>query len=93
MKSFLRKIFSPILNLFEHGEGEFIYKPSHRKVLIILGFIFFIVAGVALFFGMKTDQVAALFPTILFAVIGLLSWIVGFLGTDRAVSNMWRTTR
>lgn len=93
MKFFLRKIFSSILNRFEQGEDEFNYKPSHRTVLVIMGFIFFIVAGVALYFGMKTEQMAALFPTILFAMIGILCWIVGFLGNDRAVSNIWRTTR
>ena len=41
MKDALRTLFSPILNYFELDDGDYIYKPSHRKILIFFigGFI------------------------------------------------------
>lgn len=40
MKAFLKKICSPILGMFEQGEGEYAYKASHRTILIIIGLLF-----------------------------------------------------
>lgn len=92
MKTTLLKIFSPILNLFEVPDdgSEYSYSPSHRKILMVMGFLFLGVAGVGVFFAIQANAMAALFPVVLFGSIGLLCLIVAGLGSDRAVSKLWR---
>ncbi len=92
MKPILLKIFSPILNLFETPDdgSEYSYSPSHRKILVVMGFLFLGVASVGVFFALQANVMAALFPVVLFGSIGLLCLIVAGLGSDRAVSKLWR---
>lgn len=91
MKNLLGKLFSPILNLFEKGEGDFIYKPSHRLILKIMGLLFIFLASVAYYFGSIVGEIGALLPTFVFGTVGLVSILVAYLGSDRAVSNIWRS--
>ena len=92
MKKILLKIASPILNLLEVAEDgtEYSYSPSHRKILMVMGILFIGVACVGLYFGMQLGQIAALFPVVLFASIGLMCLIVAGLGSDKAVAKLWR---
>lgn len=91
MKPTLTKLLAPILNLFEKGEQPEHYDASHRKILMIMGALFFVLAGVSLYFAFKTDVMAALLPTLIFAAIGFVSVVIAWLGSDRAVSNIWRS--
>ena len=88
MKQFLRRLFSPILNLFESGTEEFAYKPSHRLVLIFIGCLFSGLAT-AVFFVAQGENPGYLLPVVIFGGTGLVSLIVGILGTDRAVAKIW----
>ncbi len=88
MKQTLRKIFLPILNIFESGSDPFVYKPSHRTILIILGGLFSGLATLVFFLAQGKDP-GYLFPVIIFGGAGFLSLLIGFLGTDRAVSKIW----
>ncbi len=89
MKQILRTLFSPILNLFESGtEESFIYKPSHRVILNAMGAIF---SGLAtlVFFVAQGEELGYLLPVLIFGGIGLVSLLVGLIGTDRAVAKIW----
>ncbi len=89
MKQILRTLFSPILNLFESGTEEpFTYKPSHRVILIAMGAIF---SGLAtlVFFVAQGEELGYLLPVLIFGGIGLVSLLVGLIGTDRAVAKIW----
>ncbi len=88
MKQQLRKIFSPILNIFESGSDPFAYKPSHRTVLVIMGGLFSGLATLVFFLAQGKDP-GYFFPVVIFGGAGLLSLLVGFLGTDRAVAKIW----
>jgi len=88
MKPLLRTIFSPILNLLESGTEPYIYKPSHRKILIIMGGMFTGLACVVLWLAQGQDP-GYFLPVIIFGLGGLLSLMVGFLGSDRAVAKIW----
>ena len=88
MKQQLRKIFSPILNIFESGSDPFVYKPSHRTVLVIMGGLFSGLATLVCFLAQGKDP-GYLFPVVIFGGAGLLSLLVGLLGTDRAVAKIW----
>ncbi|MDG4812491.1 hypothetical protein P8629_05675 [Hydrogenovibrio sp. 3SP14C1] len=93
MKKTLTKFAAPILNIFDKGEEPENYTPSHRKILLIMGVLFFILSGVSTYFGFRTDVMAALFPAILFGGIGFVSLVVALLGSNRAVTNIWQSTR
>lgn len=89
MKANLKKVFSPILNIFESGDGEYKYKDSYRTILIAVGVLFLLLSLVSLAAAMYTAQPGAWLPFIVFFFTGSVCEIVGFLGSDRAVARIW----
>ncbi len=89
MHAVLRKIFAPILNLFEKGESEYIYKPSHRIILMVVGALMLLASGsLALVAGGLTG---GLLPGVVFLAVALVCLVVGALGTDEAVATIWKS--
>ena len=88
MKQTLRIIFSPILNIFESGTEEFVYKPSHRIILVFLGCLFSGLAT-AVFMVAQGKDPGYFLPVLIFGSVGIISLIVGLIGTDRAVAKIW----
>lgn len=88
MKKILRTLFAPILNIFESGSEEFIYKPSHRLILIVMGCIFSGLAT-AVFIVAQGQNPGYFLPVLVFGSVGLISLLIGFIGTDRAVAKIW----
>ena len=88
MKSIFRKVFSPILSLFESDTGEYLYKKSHRVVLIVMGILFTGLASLVYVLG-KGEDITYIIPVIVFGGSGLLSLLIGILGEDRAVAKIW----
>ena len=89
MKNALRKLFAPVLNVFESGEGEYRYKASHRKILMGMGSLFFVLSLLSGISAIASDQLGGLIPVIVFFLVGFVCMIVGFLGSDRAVAKIW----
>lgn len=89
MKDILFKIFSPILQSFEKGEGSYTYRPSHRTILIVVGLLFLVLALVSVFFSIAGGQLGAILPILVFSTVGLVCVVVGSLGSDRAVAKIW----
>ena len=89
MKTILRKLFRPLLNHLETGQGEYNYKPSHRLILTVVSglclFLSLISASVAIY----ASQLAGILPCLIFFSIGLVSLVVSLVGTDRAVAKIW----
>jgi hypothetical protein len=90
MKDVMRKLCSPILEMFESGEGKYDYRKSHRTILLVLGALCFIIASVSLFFTLKTGEFAGIIPIAVFFITGLVCEIVGLLGSDQAVARIWK---
>jgi len=90
MKNALRKLFSPILNIFENSKDEYAYKPSHRTILLAVGTLFLILSGFGVVVAIVAGQPGGAFPAIVFGLIGAVCLIVGGLGTDKAVANIWK---
>lgn len=88
MKSIFRKLFASVLNYFESGSEAYIYKTSHRYILITIGILFSGLA-IAVFFVAQGKDMGYMLPVVIFGLIGLVSFIVGFLGTERAVAKIW----
>jgi len=92
VKNVIRSICSPILNMFESGTEPYTYKPSHRTILIVFGLLFSGLAASVLWFSQGAD-VGYLIPVVVFGGVGLLSLLIGFVGTDRAVAKIWNSGR
>ena len=88
LKQKLRAIFALVLNVFESGTEPFSYKASHRIVLKVMGFLFSGLATLVFWFAQGQDP-GYFLPVIIFGMIGFISLLVGFLGTDRAVAKIW----
>jgi len=89
MKAHLKKVFSPILSVFERGDGEYKYKDSYRTILIGVGALFLLLSLASLAAAFYTAQLGAWLPFIVFFCVGCVCEIVGFLGSDRAVAKIW----
>lgn len=89
MKDALRRVFRPILVFFEKGGNAEGYRSSHRKILLVVGFLFLVLSGISLFFSIVAETFSALLPIVLFFVISLVCIVVGLLGSDSAVARIW----
>lgn len=89
MKAMFRKIFAPILNVFEKGEGEYVYKPLNRKILIVIGVLFLGLASAVAYLSVGQDELGFFIPVLVFSAVALVTLVVGLLGTDRAVAKIW----
>ncbi|RDH80719.1 MAG: hypothetical protein DIZ80_16970 [endosymbiont of Galathealinum brachiosum] len=88
MKSLFRNIFSPILNIFESGNDEYLYKKSHRIILIVMGILFTGLASLVYVLA-EGEDIGYLLPVVVFGGAGLLSLLIGFIGEDKAVAKIW----
>ena len=88
MKSFFRTLFFPILVLFESGNESFLYKASHRTILLFMSALFAGLASVV-FVLMPEGDMGYWFPVIIFGGVGIVGFVVGLLGSDRAVAKIW----
>lgn len=88
VKSFLRTLFSPILVLFESGNESFLYKASHRTILLFMSVLFSGLATVV-FLLMPEGDPGYWFPVVIFGGVGIVGFVVGLLGNDRAVAKLW----
>jgi len=89
MKEKLRKVFWPLLAVFEKGEPAVSFRPSHRKILLAVGVLFFVLFSVSLFLAINSAQLAALIPALIFGVVSTVSMLVASLGSDIAVARIW----
>ena len=89
MKIILRKLCSPVLNIFEKGDEPYNYKPLNRKILLFMSAIFLGLAILVIYFSPTNGDKGYLIPAIVFFTVSLVGLIVGLLGNDRAVSNIW----
>ncbi|MFT7219161.1 MAG: hypothetical protein ACI8Z1_000775 [Candidatus Azotimanducaceae bacterium] len=81
-------MLSIILNRFESGDAPFVYKPSHRYILIFMCLLFLGLAALT-FYLMPPGDYSYSFPVLVFGGTGILGIIIGTLGTDRAVAKIW----
>ncbi|MCB1866838.1 MAG: hypothetical protein KDG50_15585 [Chromatiales bacterium] len=89
MKTRLRKVFSPILKLFETGASEYSYKRSHRTILIVVGALFLLLSVASLATAIYAALPGAWLPFTVFFSTGAVCEIVGLLGSDQAVAKIW----
>lgn len=89
MKNQLRAICKPLLNIFENGDGDYVYKPMSRKILIAMGLLFGFIAALVISYIIRNAAYGYALPGIVFSGVALVCLIVGTLGNERAVAKIW----
>lgn len=89
MKHVLRKIFSPVLNIFESGDEPYIYKSLSRKILLAMGVMFAGIAAFVITYIVRNDAYGYFAPAIVFSLVAFVAITVGTLGNERAVAKIW----
>ncbi|MZR64104.1 hypothetical protein [Alcanivorax sp. DP30] len=90
MKDLMKKLCAPILNLFEEGEEGYVYRPSHRKILVAVAILFLILALSSVAMTLSSGLLGGLVPAVFFGGAGLVCLIVAWLGSDQAVARIWK---
>lgn len=89
MKDLLRQAFSPILENFQNDAQEYHYKTSHRVILLAMSVMFFILSSTVGYMAYDSDSPGYYIPTVIFGLVSLVTLIVGALGTEQEVANIW----
>jgi hypothetical protein len=89
MKETLTRLFWPILRHFEGGDAPYEYRPMHRKILFIVGFLMLLLATISFYFSLVIGEFAGVIAVLAFVAVGGTSLVIGFLGSDRAVARIW----
>ncbi|MEL7399981.1 MAG: hypothetical protein AAFN68_05335 [Pseudomonadota bacterium] len=92
MKPLLRRIFRPLLSAFEgdaSAPSPAHYKPSHRLVLNIVGSLFLLLSLASFAAAISAGVLGSLIPAVVFLAVGLVAVVIGTLGADQAVANIW----
>lgn len=93
MKKMLRKLFRPILDIFERDSNHLVPTPHARRILYVFSFLFIFLA---LIFPLILPSIVARgfwFPMIVFLCVGGTGLIVATLGSDGAVAKIWGTRK
>ena len=88
MKALLRRIFKPLLAPLERGDGDYVYTPSHRIILMVISVLFLFLASLSLFLAPE-GQWDYMIPVVVFGGAGLFCILVGSVGKDIAVARLW----
>lgn len=83
------KLFRPLLTFFDTNDIPEGYRPSHRKILLAMGVLFFILSTVSLFFALLVGSAGALIPILFFFAVSMVCGLIGWLGSDGAVAKIW----
>lgn len=88
MRNTFKNIFSPILNIFEKNNDEFIYRSLNRKIVLFISSVFFLLAFVLPAYMPQLIEMGYWFVMLVFGSLSLVGLIVGFLGSDKAVAKL-----
>ena len=91
MKNSLRKLFWPVLYIFEQGTEVYVYNPSHRKILAAAGILFVLLSAGSGYFAPMMGDKGFYLPVIVFFAVGIVCLIVSWLGSERAIAKIWGT--
>lgn len=89
MSNMIRRLVSPILDFFESGDEEYLYRKSHRLILKVVGGLFLFLAAVSALAGLAASLPGAIIPVLVFLAVGVTTTVVGTMGSDRAVASIW----
>ena len=77
MRDNLRTAFQFILRYFEQGDGRYDYKPLHRKILLVVGALFAVLAVGTIFSSAGSADYGILIPVLVFDTVSGVCLVVG----------------
>lgn len=88
MKNLLKNVLSPILNIFENNNDEFVYRSLNRKIVLFISSVFFLLAFALPVFLPQLIKMGFWFVMLVFGSLSLVGLIVSLLGSDKAVAKL-----
>lgn len=88
MKNTLKSLFSPILNIFENNNDEFIYRSLNRKIVLFISIVFSFLAFALPAYMPPLIEMGYWFVMLVFGTLSFVGLIVGILGSDKAVAKL-----
>lgn len=88
MKQLARRVFRPLLDVFERDTEGYRYRRWNRAILSAMSILFIALATVLPVLIPETIAGGYWFPMLVFGAIGLVGLIVALLGTDLAVARI-----
>lgn len=88
MKNSLKSLFSPLLNIFENNNDEFIIRSLNRKIVLFISSVFFLLAFGLPAYMPQLIQMGYWFVMLIFGALSSVGLIVGLLGSDKAVAKL-----
>jgi len=88
MTHFFKTIFSPILNIFENNNDEFVYRSLNRKIVLFISIVFSLLAFVLPYYMPQLVAMGYWFVMLVFGALSSVGLIVGILGSDKAVAKL-----
>lgn len=88
MKNIARKIFSPMLNIFEKNNDEYIYHNHSRKIVLFISIVFLFLASALPVMMPEVIKMGYWFVMLVFGLLSLVGLVVGILGSDQAVAKL-----
>ena len=88
MNSLLKKLFSPVLNVFEQNNDEYITRSLNRKIVLFVSLVFALLAFALPLFMPVLVEMGYWFVMIVFGSLSAVGFIVGLLGSDKAVAKL-----
>ena len=88
MKNLLKNVLSPILNIFENNNDEFVYRSLNRKIVLFISSVFFLLAFALPVFLPQLIEMGFWFVMLVFGSLSLVGLIVSLLGSDKAVAKL-----
>ena len=88
MTDLLRKLFAPILDIFEKNNGEFVHRSSNRKIVVFISSVFALLAFGSPIYMPELIDMGFWFVMIVFGTLSVVGLVVGLLGSDKAVAKL-----
>ena len=88
MKIFLKDLFSPLLNVFEKNNEEYVYRSLNRKIVLFISLVFTLLAFALPIAMPKLILMGYWFVMLVFGCLGLVGLVVALLGSDKAVAKL-----
>ncbi len=88
MKNTIKSLFSPLLNIFENNNDEFIVRPLNRKIVLFISSVFFLLAFGLPAYMPQLIQMGYWFVMLIFGALSSVGLIVGLLGSDKAIAKL-----
>ncbi len=88
MKTFLQNLFAPILSIFENNNEAFVVKSLNRKIVLFISLVFSLLAFALPLYMPQLIEMGYWFVMLVFGALGLTGFVVGLLGSDKAVAKL-----